>query len=677
MAQHWSWRGARERVQRPRTAAAARHCAVLPTRLWRVLIIIIVLPGLLLPGAAAAQPSDDGGGAAQAASVERDRDRDRRPQPQAVWLQLTAFTDAPVVGASITVQQPEGRVLFEQHAATNDRGAFPAPVRGLPSSFRVIVSEGTINGSPFDGRLSADFQSFDPARQIAAVNPVTTLVSRVLDRRPNLGLAGAEARVRRFLELPADSDLGLALRESASYHSPFFGEATFMAEARQHGGFNAFEEFLVRELVARPTAIHPFPPTALLRGSEFSFSTELAKGATSYLAGKGVGWALVQSGLVTPGATKDDITQLQDALAGLQSSVTDLIRQQDALNRLLQSEITKSQYQQSAQTALDIASQVNTVATRINNFAQICPPLPEGAVAKPPSAYCVSEKQAITDNLNSVDIYGAYDRLSTVYVLDNPLAHTLGVLHLYSLWLGQGRPFFRTADSTSMQQLFDYWDAVQIQAANLRVELWHLQGAQDDPSARKLLTDFLGDATATPPTQGTVQRTHDEELKLLFPSVPEGTVINTKDRTMWPLAWPKAVSCQTSDWPGYGDPHLPDSYLGYSDWFRPSKDQWQNAVAAAPAGTNWMDWLISQTAASATESPLSPGFFNFTGVCHVGAWTFTLSTGQPSQVVCNDCSYWAIHPDLSIFAAEQRGRARNVIVPLRQLWPGEQYYFYQ
>ncbi|MGI9149389.1 MAG: hypothetical protein ACR2IK_23045 [Chloroflexota bacterium] len=28
---------------------------------------------------------------------------------------------------------------------------------------------------------------------------------------------------------------------------------------------------------------------------------------------------------------------------------------------------------------------------------------------------------------------------------------------------------------------------MQVQAANLRLELWHLQGVQDDPNARKLL----------------------------------------------------------------------------------------------------------------------------------------------------------------------------------------------
>ncbi|MGI9148246.1 MAG: hypothetical protein ACR2IK_17115, partial [Chloroflexota bacterium] len=51
--------------------------------------------------------------------------------------------------------------------------------------------------------------------------------------------------------------------------------------------------------------------------------------------------------------------------------------------------------------------------------------------------------------------------------------------------------------------------------------------------------------------------------------------------------------------------------------------------------------------------------------------------GQPSQVVCNDCSYWAIDPDLSIFELEQRGHSHNVIVLLRQLASGEQYYFYE
>ncbi len=62
--------------------------------------------------------------------------------------------------------------------------------------------------------MTADVALTDPTSQILVVNPVTTLVSLVLDVRPELKLDQAEAIVRRFLELPASYDLGLTLRES-------------------------------------------------------------------------------------------------------------------------------------------------------------------------------------------------------------------------------------------------------------------------------------------------------------------------------------------------------------------------------------------------------------------------------------------------------------------------------
>jgi hypothetical protein len=178
-----------------------------------------------------------------------------------------------------------------------------------------------------------------------------------------------------------------------------------------------------------------------------------------------------------------------------------------------------------------------------------------------------------------------------------------GMLHLYSLWLGESKPFFRAADSTKMQNLYDYWDAMLTQAANLKVELLHQNGAQDNRGGQTQLTDFLGDPTLSPPTTGTFQANQAANLKLMFPPVPTGTVVSTQDHTMWgllpwavtdpygPLPYSPAPVCQPfwAPWSGYPLP----AYAGVTKWkYSPSLAQWQAAVALAPplssAPTGWL-----------------------------------------------------------------------------------------
>jgi hypothetical protein len=91
------------------------------------------------------------------------------------------------------------------------------------------------------------------------------------------------------------------------------------------------------------------------------------------------------------------------------------------------------------------------------------------------------------------------------------------MIHLFSQSAGQSVRFFQPADSTRVQNMFDYWEAVETQAANLKVELWHLNDAQNNPGGKKQLTDFLGNPELKPPTTGTFQATNADELQLMFP----------------------------------------------------------------------------------------------------------------------------------------------------------------
>lgn len=636
--------------------------------------------------------------AAQPAKITKGTPTKSRGQgngPELVWLKISAFTDAPVVGADVRVSArgSKGQPLVEVPAATNRYGVVPVLVRSHPSAFRVTVSGGSTNGKRFQGHLRADVVLTDPARQIVVVNPVTTLVSHVLDNRPNLKLDDAEALVRRFLQLPVNYSLGLALRQNSLYASPYFSPVALMAEVLAAGGLDAFMQQLLAELRASPSATHSFATASLGSDPETTLAENLASGAIQWIGGSGAGWVMQSSGLAPAGATQADIDNLIDALNALQSAVENLSTEVAQLSLLVQSSATQTQYNTIVVPAQTLATQVNGVQNDLAYFAQGCPPLvDDGTQPPPPSQYCISEKSSINVELNDVTIQQAYGVLEG-YIADNATTGFRGMLHLYSLWLAQSKAFFRPADSTKMQNLYDYWDSVLTQAANLKVELLHENGAQDNSGGQQELLDFLGDTTQNPPTNGTFQKNQAANMALMFPPVPVGTVVATVDHTMWALLpWQlltdrgtctidgitvpcetyyslPAAGCYTQSNPS--SMSSPRSYLGYNWGISPTTPQWQAALKFLPSGTtNWEDWLIQQTSTTSDESPSSPGFFNLIKSCNIlGAWSTTVHVSGSSN-------FW----DAVLLNPGKYTSSNNspyALWPVRTLGSNEQYFWYE
>lgn len=658
-----------------------------------------------------------------------------------LWLRIMAFTDAPVVGADvrITLGDPHGQLLADAKAATNNQGVFPAPIsspwllaeeakRANGRSFvHISISGGTINGDRFLGDLSADIAVTDPADQILVVNPVTTLVSRVLDERPELKLDKAEALVRRFLKLPANYSLGLALRQGPHYVSPFFSAVAFMAEARDAGGLDAFEHLLLQELLqellASPSGTHAFrPPLLGSNGSSDAaqllgsipnpplpsvsvIQAGLYAGILDYAGSENlyntVGWALPLTGLVpTSGTTADDIAAVQQALQDLQSSIDNLSTQVAQLANLVKSGTTKEQYITLTQNAQMLATDVFHAGNRLMFYAQDCPPKPAGSTPEPPApdSYCYVERERILNGLSNEPIYSAYYNLEG-FVQDNPALETEGMIHLFSLLLGQSKQFFRPADSTKVQTLYDYWDAVLTEAANLTIQFLHGEGEQNHGG--HALIAFMGNPDANPPTTGTFQFDQANNLKLMFPPVPVdpvtrgATVISTQDHdhTMWalvpwvqigndanggPLFQPSPRCWLGAGWALTNGSRTP--YAGFSNWGNGSKPQWQAAVSLAPTdeSVKWRDWLIQQTQTTDDETPPSPGFFDTTSACPGqgypvagGIWT---STGSGA-------TFWYMDPVSNSFqylSGNLNGKSTSgFFFPTRTLAPQEQYFWYQ
>ncbi len=610
------------------------------------------------------------------------------------WLRISAFVNVPLAGADVAVYDSSGNRIFEREDATNDQGVFPAQIKNLPRNFRVVVTfDGGAQQDPTLGSLgqftlSAEERDFDPVYGVVYVDPVTTMADLVMDRLPVHNLRIARALIRRYLVLPQNADLGSALRQGQHYQSPYFSESAFVTQAGQKGGMEPFLNFLVREMLTPPFRTHSFAsaPAAAAAGPVAIFiGKHLASAAFHFAAGEGFGWVMAQAGLVTPGATPEQIEQLQKSLADLQSSVDNLSRQLDALTSEVRAKLTETQYQQVVVPALALASNVNAVERNLSYFAQGCPPLVADASADRTHTfdkYCKEQKETIKTQLNDVRIDDAFGTLA-IYLLDKQAIGFKGMIHLYSQSLGEALPFFRPADSTRMQNMFDYWISAQTQAANLHVERLHLIGAQKNPGGRADLINYLGDPEKKPPTQGIFQNTLAAEAKLMFPPLPAGTVIQTNSRMMWLTAYPELTTfpgCR----PKQNTPGLVpkgattyrvfDVYWNQIPHWRSPTPEEAKALIRGWTGTSPNAWLTKQTEAVAPDAPVSRGFANLIALNGNGC------TADPA-IWTRDAQYNPSRPahamDLRNGATlEPKGLIWEWPFVTRQLSAGEQYYWY-
>lgn len=152
--------------------------------------------------------------------------------------------DKQLVGATVTVKSAAGATL--QSGTTNQYGAIESEIgpAGLPDTFRVVATGGTIDGEPLGGSLVADVTDYSaPFSAVVTATPVTTLVSAWRDRNPQLSRAEAMAAVRTFLQFPDAQEMDSDHEASESY----FDTAAFYAQARAAGGIDAFVQALTGE----------------------------------------------------------------------------------------------------------------------------------------------------------------------------------------------------------------------------------------------------------------------------------------------------------------------------------------------------------------------------------------------------------------------------------------------
>jgi hypothetical protein len=618
-------------------------------------------------------------------------------------VRISVFLNVPIAGADIAVYDVKGKRIFERKDATNDRGVYTAIVARLPKDFRVTAAS---DGSRLQdaalrtaGRftLTADVRNYGSDFDIVYINPVTTLAADVADKVSGHDLTRAQNLVRHYLALPPNASLGAAMRQGPYYRSPYFSETVFLAQAAQHGGVDRFLNDLT------PQALRPSSPSRRFSDGRKSpvlvakfIGTNLAAGAISWLGGQGIGWALSSGQKPEPGATKKDIEQLQEKLADLQSSVDNLSSQLRTLSDDLMAELTTINYTQYVVPALTLSARVDGVEGNVAYYADECPPIPDDAdgssLQSKPKVDCPAELEWTMRQLNESEIHSSFEVFAS-YMQPNGAAGSMGMVRLYSRSLAAKVRFYRPADSTKMQQMFDYWYSVQIQSANLRVESLHLRNRQNTVSGRKELQDFLGDENAVPPKSGKLQSTLEAEQKLMYPAVPENTVINTRDKTMWlvapliirndPYEGPprQRIECGPpptgSIWNQVTGPVKIDGF----DWQLPTKAQ-AAALLDGWTGSSANAWLTEKTRADDHDSPKSLGFpdylVNRLVVCQ---FTYRRERAWTRELVGNG-NHWYYTLDLQngTVLNDRGGQTGisefNYELLDREMKPGEQYYWY-
>lgn len=150
-----------------------------------------------------------------------------------------------IPGAAVTVSSPSGTPLEVPELRTDASGNFLLGPSELPANFRLtLVPTGGMPGPVDDAPLSAEVEGHGPGFGMIPVNAATHLVAEYHLAHPELTLGACETRVRAFLGLRADLDMGWEIDNPGSG----FSHPTFFQEAQANGGLQAFTAQLIGEI---------------------------------------------------------------------------------------------------------------------------------------------------------------------------------------------------------------------------------------------------------------------------------------------------------------------------------------------------------------------------------------------------------------------------------------------
>jgi hypothetical protein len=254
--------------------------------------------------------------------------------PQEEPLAGKAYLDVPLDNAKITFETASGDPIETTSDGTITQGRFferlslAPPLAGeyaqwfasnLPLTLR--VTGGTVNGTAFDGTLLGYADSFSPDNGLH-INILTTLILKY-KQAAGVTLSQAEIAVVTALGSGADLDLVNQLNNPNTWFR--FNPAKFMTLARANGGFDAFTDQVVANMVGSQDPGFDFvgeSEAAPEIGSKIgSFLIEgVGVGLVRWGVNETMGWIL--TGFSSENSTTEGLDEIKSELDTMNSTLT-------------------------------------------------------------------------------------------------------------------------------------------------------------------------------------------------------------------------------------------------------------------------------------------------------------------------------------------------------------------
>jgi hypothetical protein len=315
------------------------------------------------------------------------------------------------------------------------------------------------------------------AGQILYIGPVSTLMYKYHLMKPGKSLNTIRSEVLKFLSIkPEHSDYRISINPA------LFSIEQFMASAVGFGGFDAYIDFLVDELVSGKGpyffgAISENPDEAIFEGLIGNLQKNLESQATNYAAG----WVFNMIGGGNGGNPNAEIETLLRQQAILLSKMeTQIISLGQALTNAvntIEDKIDKSAYTTAVEVLTNQVAEIEAKSEQLAYYATL-----------PPD---VSNKEDIR-NL-SIQIK---DRIPVAFTtIRDTLKGTAGAEGLLSLWsrINFKRPGDMPDYVSAISSQFSYYFGIQLHALNLMIEAYHAEDPSNIGMAKNYYNGWIQD----------------------------------------------------------------------------------------------------------------------------------------------------------------------------------------
>jgi hypothetical protein len=403
-----------------------------------------------------------------------------------VYLMGKAKIDEPIVGGTVRVYDLDNNLLKETINETYKTGAFILFFDTIPADFRIEVTGGTYEGTPFSGHLYAEVRNLDPNTNAIIVSPVSTLISKYWQIKPETAIPAIEKLVKSFLNV----DDYVRLVDYYEYHEEHFSPEEFATQMKQTGDFDLFIEQLLADLESGKIQSFASPESDRSIGSTIlKYAVQqIGAGLIAWGVGDGADWILDQ---IIGGDGGDDnkqaIEQMEKQLAQIIQALEQLSDQMKEAEKRIVSEIRKNRWEADMNAIQNELALIDTMYGRLKILADSDPNKVRDAAQELVDSILDANTGIETSfrkiNAKMIDAWDTEGLLKTwagnVY---EQFFAQYALTPTENLRIDQVMPYY-----DQLASFYEYIAAYQIKAANLLIEADH---AKDQIYAEYFFNDI-------------------------------------------------------------------------------------------------------------------------------------------------------------------------------------------